>query len=97
MSERVCTRRMILCGGLQSSGTTLVSWCSLQRQDVNGVLDMSHDLIMYSFDRVKEPIVWVKMTIGAFRWLDVYETYRDLGWNPEPLLGRVDELPDHDP
>jgi hypothetical protein len=86
MANDISSRRMILCGGSQSGGTTLVSWCFLQRQDTNGILDMSHDLMRYSFDRVIEPIVWVKMTIGAFRFLDVYETYRDMGWNPEPLL-----------
>jgi hypothetical protein len=79
-------RRMILCAGLQSSGTTLISWCFLQRRDTNGVLDMAHDNIRVSFDAVREPIVWCKMTIGAFRWQDVSGLYGDLGWNPEPLL-----------
>jgi len=77
---------MILCAGPQSGGTTLVSWTFLQRRDTNGVLDMQNSVIHTSFDRVSEPIVWVKMTIGAFRWLDVCDTYRDLGWDPEPLL-----------
>ena len=80
------SKRLILCAGLQSSGTTLVSWCFLQRLDTNGVLDMPHDTLQVSFEKVEEPIVWCKMTIGAFRWLDVYETYCDLGWQPEPLL-----------
>jgi hypothetical protein len=79
-------QRMILCAGLQSGGTTLISWCFLQRRDTNGVLDMPHDIIQTSFDKVREPVVWCKMTVGAFRWLDVSQTYRDLGWNPEPLL-----------
>jgi hypothetical protein len=35
---------------------------------------------------VQEPILWVKQTIGSFRWLDLSETYHDLGWEPEPLL-----------
>src|SRR5579872_6050429 len=77
---------MLLCAGLQSGGTTLISWCFLQRQDVDGVLDMKHDLIYTSFEKAKKPVLWVKMTIGAFRWLDVYDTYRDLGWKPDPLL-----------
>src|SRR5438034_4600993 len=81
------SKRLILCAGLQSSGTTLVSRCFLQRADTNGVLDMPHDTIQVAFEKVAEPIVWCKMTIGAFRWLDVYETYCDLGWQPEPLLG----------
>jgi hypothetical protein len=78
-------KRMILCGGLQSGGTTIISWCFLQRRDTNGVLDMG-SIIHASFDRITEPIVWVKMTIGAFRWLDVCETYEDLGWDVAPLL-----------
>jgi hypothetical protein len=86
MTERVSARRMILCAGLQSSGTTLISWCFLQRRDTNGVLDMTGDLIQPSFERVKEPILWAKQTVVSFRWLDLYETYRDLGWEPEPLL-----------
>ena len=77
---------MILCGGMQSGGTTLVSWCMLQRRDANGVLDMPNDIVRVSFDRVTEPILWVKMTVGAFRWLELFELYTDLGWRPEPLL-----------
>ena len=86
MTGEQSARRMILCAGLQSGGTTLISWCFLQRQDTNGVLDMPHDNIRILFDKVATPIVWCKMTVGAFRWLDVSETYRDLGWHPEPLL-----------
>lgn len=86
MTERIFAQRMILCAGLQSGGTTLVSWCFLQRRDTNGVLDMPSDVIQPAFEKVKEPIVWVKMTIASFRWLDLYETYRDLGWKPEPLM-----------
>src|SRR5690242_18747883 len=79
-------RRMILCAGLQSGGTTLVSWCFLQRADTNGVLDMAHDNLRVNFEAVTTPVVWVKMTVGAFRWSDVCQMYRDLGWQPEPLL-----------
>jgi hypothetical protein len=86
MTEVARNRRMILCAGLQSGGTTLVSWCFLQRRDTNGVLDMPSDVIQAAFDKVKEPIVWCKTTIASFRWLDLAELYRDLGWEPEPLL-----------
>jgi len=79
-------QQMILCAGLQSGGTTIVSWCFLQRGDTNGVLDAQNSIIQTDFERVSEPVVWVKTTIGAFRWLDFSEVYRDLGWNPEPLL-----------
>lgn len=86
MTANGSSRRMILCAGLQSSGSTLFSWCFLQRRDVNGALDMPNDLVLTAFEKVTDPILWVKMTIGAFRWLDVCETYRDMGWSPEPLL-----------
>jgi hypothetical protein len=86
LAEKTPTHRMILCAGLQSGGTTLVSWCFLQRRDTNGVLDTPSDLIQPRFERVREPIVWVKQTVASFRWLDLCETYRDLGWEPEPLL-----------
>ena len=36
-------KTLYLCGGLQSSGTTLVSWCFLQRADMNGALDADND------------------------------------------------------
>jgi len=77
---------MILAAGLQSGGTSLVSWCFLQHPCINGVLDMPSDLMRVDFDEVREPIVWCKTTIASFRWVDVANTYRDLGWTPEPLL-----------
>ena len=39
------TNVLYLCGGLQSSGSTLVSWCFLQRPDMDGVLDADSDLL----------------------------------------------------
>ena len=86
MSEIKSKQRMILCKGLQSGGSTILSWCFLQRNDTNGVLDMPNDVIQMSFDQSHEPILWCKMTIGAFRWLDVCDAYRDLGWDPQPVL-----------
>ena len=38
-------KALVLCGGLQSSGTTLVSYCFLQRGDTDGVLDADNDLL----------------------------------------------------
>jgi hypothetical protein len=86
MNEATTAQRLILCGGLQSGGTTLVAWCFLQRSDTNGVLDAGNKRIQTDFDRVVEPVVWLKTTIGALRWLDLSHVYRDLGWHPEPLL-----------
>ena len=30
--------------GLQSGGTTLISWCFLQRADTDGILDANNDV-----------------------------------------------------
>ncbi len=38
-------KSLLLCGGLQSSGTTLISYCFLQRGDTDGVLDADNDLL----------------------------------------------------
>jgi hypothetical protein len=84
--ERPVKRRLILCAGMQSGGTTLISWCFLQRRDTDGVLDMANDCIRASLDKAKLPIVWCKMTVGSFRWLDLAEFYGDLGWTVEPVL-----------
>ena len=42
---QLCSKTLILCGGLQSGGTTLVSYCFLQRADTDGVLDADNDLL----------------------------------------------------
>lgn len=76
---------MVLCAGPQSSGSTLVSWCFLQRADTAGELDVENDVVRVAFDRIS-PIVWCKMTVGCFRWVDAAELYRDLGFDPLPML-----------
>lgn len=77
---------LILCAGMQSSGTTLISWCFLQRPDTDGVLDMENSVIETAFDGITSPYIWVKMTIGSFRWFDVACIYKDLRYNVKPLL-----------
>jgi len=79
-------QEMILCAGMQSGGTSLISWCFLQRGDTNGVLDMDNSVIQTRFDAVRSRYLWVKMTIGSFRWLDVAGIYTDLGYRIKPLL-----------
>lgn len=79
-------RTLVLCGGMQSSGSTLVSWCFLQRADMNGVYDMDNASIQQDFSRVLTDVVWVKMTIGAFRLEEVASTYSSQGWNVLPIL-----------
>lgn len=76
---------IILCGGLQSGGTTLVSWCFLQRPDMSGILDMwTEGLLLMPY--VKTLYGWCKMTISCFRWQDVADFYADQGWTVRPLL-----------
>jgi len=79
-------RTLYLCGGLQSSGSTLVSWCFLQRRDLDGVLDMENSSIQQDFSRVQTESVWLKMTIGAFRLAELTELYLAQGWDVKPIL-----------
>ncbi len=79
-------RALILCGGLQSSGTTLVSYCFLQRGDTDGVLDADNDLLPAIDERLARPYAWYKTTIGCFRLSEIAEHYRDAGWNVRTLL-----------
>lgn len=83
-------RTLYLCGGMQSGGSTLVSWCFLQRHDLDGVLDMENALIKQDFSRVKTQSVWLKMTIGAFRLTELVALYEAQGWVVRPLLVQRD-------
>lgn len=79
-------KRIYLCAGLQSGGTTLISMCFLQRKDMSGELDMYSDQIMIDFNNISASNIWVKMTINSFRWRDAASVYRDLGYEVIPLL-----------
>jgi hypothetical protein len=77
---------LFLCGGLQSSGSTLVSWCFLQRADTQGVLDAENDLLPMIGPQIASPLVWHKTTISCFRLRELVDYYRDQDWNVRPLL-----------
>jgi hypothetical protein len=79
------TKEAFLAAGLQSGGTTLVSWCFLQRADMDGVLDLPHDALQ-SLPEVTTPRVWAKATIASFRYHEIAEFYRWDGWEVRPLL-----------
>jgi predicted O-methyltransferase YrrM len=84
-TKRPDKMEMILCCGLQSGGTTLVSWCFLQRPDMSGILDMwTEGLQLMPY--VSTPYGWCKMTVSCFRWQDVADFYLDQGWIVRPLL-----------
>ena len=76
---------MILCSGLQSGGTTLISWCFLQRPDMDGILDMwNEDIELMPY--IETALGWCKMTISCFRWNDIADFFLDQGWAVKPLL-----------
>src|SRR5688572_28544282 len=77
--------QIFLCGAPQSSGSTLVSWCFLQRADTDGVLDARNDLLPDVPD-VSTANAWAKFTVSAFRTLDVARHLEDTGWLVRPLL-----------
>jgi hypothetical protein len=79
-------RTLFLCGGLQSSGSTLVSWCFLQRADMNGVLDAENDLLPAIDPGMGRPFVWYKTTISCFRIRELVDYYGDQGWEVRPLM-----------
>ncbi|MFH2046105.1 MAG: hypothetical protein ABIK92_13260 [Pseudomonadota bacterium] len=76
---------MILCTGMQSGGSTLVSWCFLQRPDMSGILDMwSEGILLMPYTNTE--LAWCKMTTSCFRWNEVADFYSDQGWRVRPLL-----------
>ncbi|MEO7402705.1 MAG: sulfotransferase [Burkholderiales bacterium] len=79
-------RTLILCGGLQSSGTTLISYCFLQRADTNGVLDADNDLLPVIDPSLAQPFAWYKTTVSSFRLSEIAQHYRDAGWDVRTLL-----------
>jgi Sulfotransferase family len=79
-------KTLILCAGLQSSGTTLVSYCFLQRGDTDGVLDADNDLLPSLDPQLARPIAWYKTTISCFRLSEIARHYCDAGWHVRPLL-----------
>lgn len=76
---------LYLCGAPQSSGSTLVSWCFLQRADMDGVLDARNDLLPEVPD-VRTPNAWCKFTVSSFRTPEVAGHLQDAGWSVRPLL-----------
>jgi len=79
-------KALILCGGLQSSGTTLVSYSFLQRGDTDGVLDADNDLLPALDPQLARPFAWYKTTISSFRLSEIAQHYRDAGWDVRTLL-----------
>lgn len=80
------SRILYLCGGTQSSGSTLVSACFLQRSDTDGVLDADNDILTPLSPGLGNPFVWCKTTISCFRLSELLTHFEDEGWEVRPLL-----------
>lgn len=76
---------LYLCAGTQSSGSTLVAWCFLQRSDMDGVLDARNDLLP-ELPSISVPNLFCKITISSFRFTEMIDHYQDEGWDVRPLL-----------
>lgn len=83
---RDTTRDLYLCGGTQSSGSTLISWCFLQRSDMDGILDADNDLLANIPFQWGRPNTWYKTTISCFRMSELMAHFEDAGWRVHPLL-----------
>jgi hypothetical protein len=77
---------LYLCAGLQSSGSTLISWCFLQRPDMDGVLDAAFDSLPEIPPGLAAPLPWCKFTIACFSFAEVQQYFEDEGWTIQPLL-----------
>ncbi|WP_293645157.1 hypothetical protein [Thiolapillus sp.] len=77
---------VILATGLQSSGSTILSWCFLQRPDMNGTLDGDTDLVPLPPAGVETPFLWYKTTISCFTLGEQVAVLEDAGCTVRPLL-----------
>jgi hypothetical protein len=77
---------LYLCAGTQSSGSTLISWCFLQRRDMDGILDQRGDVLPRLERQAAHPYAWCKITINGFRLSEVKAYGEDEGWDVRPML-----------
>jgi hypothetical protein len=77
---------LYLCAGTQSSGSTLISWCFLQRKDMDGFLDQRGDILPAIATSLAHPFAWCKFTINTFRLCEAKVHFEDEAWEVRPLL-----------
>jgi len=71
---------------MASGGTTLVSWCFLQRSDMDGALDVAGNRPL-AVPLVSSPFIWYKMAIQFFRWIEMAAILEQWGYQDiRPLL-----------
>lgn len=79
-------QRVLLATGMQSSGSTLVSWCFLQHGKLDGVLDGDTDLLPLVPDGIQSEILWYKTTISSFTLADLIGVVEDENYQVIPFL-----------
>lgn len=72
--------------GLQSGGSTFLSYCFLQRPEMSGILDWYHDRLPDMPSPALTGSWWCKCTVASFRAEEVIDYVADHGWNTRPLL-----------
>ncbi len=77
---------LYLCAGTQSSGSTLISWCFLQRRDMDGILDQRGDILPAIPFAMARPFAWCKFTVNGFRLSEAVIHFEEQGWDVRPLL-----------
>jgi hypothetical protein len=78
--------KLYLGAGTQCSGSSLISWCFLQRHGMNGVLDARFDMLPILPLMAAGIKPWCKFTVACFRFSEVYAYFQDDGWEIAPLL-----------
>jgi hypothetical protein len=79
-------KTLYLCSGLQGSGSSLISWCFLQRADMNGIFDTAHDMVPNIPEGLNARHAWCKITICSFRATELIDYFGGLGWAIRPLM-----------
>jgi hypothetical protein len=64
----------------------MISWCFLQRADMDGILDASSEMFADLSIPVNASFTWLKATIVSFRLAEQIAHFHDLGWTVKPLL-----------
>ncbi len=77
---------LTLCGSMQSGGSSIISWCFLQRPDMDGVFDANGDIICTVPEGIDTPHIWYKVTISGFRLYEHIKHAEDEGYCVRPIL-----------
>jgi len=80
------SRRLYLCGGLEESGASLVSWCFWQRAEMRALIALAGDMLPGFQPAPDGRATWMMAALSSFRLSEMTHHYRDLGWDVHPLL-----------